>query len=178
LCIDYGMKGHMVALGGSFSGNTGELFKSLSPEDIMQFSLVGREVTLQVKSETLDEILKTLTRLGVHNVNILEWKKYGTTLSGSGSGQDAGSILSVSLIPSCLGTGLRPLSVAHKADLDRKAYVKLMANVEVALLDAGVSDVLYVLRVEKKASQDRYVDSVKEATLNALFNAGGVVGIE
>jgi hypothetical protein len=32
--------------------------------------------------------------------------------------------------------------------------------------------------VEKKSSRDEYVEAVKDATLNALFNAGGVVVLE
>jgi hypothetical protein len=172
------MKGHRVALGGSFSGDTSELFNRLPQDDILQFSLIGREVTLQVKSERLDEVIKSLNRLGVDNINILEWRKYGSTLAGSGSGTDEGETISVSLIPSALGNGMRPLSVAQKVKVDRKVYVRLLANIEVVLLDAGVSDVLYVLHIEKEASKERYVEAVKDATLNAIFNAGGVVGLE
>jgi len=45
------MKGHKIALGGSYTGKTEKLFKSLAKHGVFQFSLVGREVTIQVKSE-------------------------------------------------------------------------------------------------------------------------------
>jgi hypothetical protein len=173
-----GVKGQKVALGGSYSGDTGELFKSLTHDDILQFSLIGREVTLQVKSESLDEIIKTLGKLGVNNISILEWKKCGTTLAGSGCSADDAEILNVSLIPSALGQGLRPLSVTQKMPLERKVYVEMLVNLESVLVDAGVSDVLYAIQVEKEVSKKEYMDAVRDATLNALFNAGGVVGIE
>ncbi|MFH0862651.1 MAG: hypothetical protein V1875_06450 [Candidatus Altiarchaeota archaeon] len=172
------MKGHKVALGGSFSGNTADLFKSLPQEDILQFSLVGREISLQVKSEKLDDVIKSLGKFGVSNINILEWKKYGTTLAGSGSAADDGNLLNISLIPAMLGDGLRPLSVNHKLPIERKLYVEMLVNLEAVLLDAGVSDVLYALQVDKEAPCEKYLEAVKDATLNALFNAGGVVGIE
>lgn len=165
-------------MGGSYSGDTGELFKSLTDEGILQFSLVGREVTLQVKSENLDDVIKSLNRMGVNNLNILEWRKCGTTLAGSGCGSDEAEILNVSLIPSALGGGLRPLSVTQKIPLDRKTYVEMLANLEVVLIDAGVSDILYAIQIEKQTTREEYLESVREAALNALFNAGGVVGIE
>lgn len=172
------MKGHKVALGGSYSGNTGVLFKSLPREDILQFSLIGREVTLQVKSEKLEGIMKSLKKAGVHNLNILEWKKYGTTVAGSGASADDDGILNISLIPSTLGEGLRPLSVTQRVDLDRKLYIEMLANLEAVLVDAGVSDILYAMQVEKDVTKDKYISAVRDAVLNALFNAGGVVGIE
>ena len=114
------MKGHKVALGGSYSGDSGELFRRLTHDDILQCSQVGREITLQVKSEKVDEIIKALNRLGVQNISILEWRKCGTTLAGSGCSSDKGEILNVSLIPSALGGGLRPLSVTQKTHVDRR----------------------------------------------------------
>jgi hypothetical protein len=172
------MKGNKVALGGSYSGDSGDLFRNLTDDGILQFSLVGREVTLQVKSENLDDVIKSLGKLGVNNINILEWKKCGTTLAGSGCSPDSADILNVSLIPSALGGGLRPLSVTHKVELDRNLYIELIANIEVSLTDAGLTDVLYVLLIEKDATREKYVAAVREATMNALFNAGGIVGIE
>ena len=165
-------------MGGSYAGDTGELFRSLSQDDILQFSLIGREVTLQVKSEKLDDVMGRLSKLGVSNINILEWKKVGTTVAGSGSSQDEESILNVSLIPSTLGEGLRPLSVTQKVPLDRRLYIEMLANLEAVLVDAGVSDTLYAIQVDKQAGHDKYMDAIRDATLNALFNAGGVVGIE
>jgi hypothetical protein len=172
------MKGHKVALGGSYSGDSAALFRGLTDEGILQFSLVGREVTLQVMSENLEQVLKSLGGHGVQNVSILEWRKCGTTLAGSGCASDSGQVLKVSLIPSTLGGGMRPLSVAHQVPLDRKLYIEMLANLEVVLIDAGVSDVLYALQVGKSAPREKCVEAVKEAALQALFNSGGVVGIE
>ncbi|MFH1054659.1 MAG: hypothetical protein V1744_01045 [Candidatus Altiarchaeota archaeon] len=172
------MKGHKVALGGSFSGDSCDLFKSIPHEGILQFSLVGREVSLQIRSENLDEVLKSLKNLGVNNLSILEWKKYGTTLAGSGSSTDDAEILSVSLIPSALGEGLRPLSVMQKASIERKLYIEMLANIEALIIDAGVTDALYALQIEKTAEREKYLAAVREATFNAIFNSGGVVGLE
>jgi hypothetical protein len=172
------MKSHKIALGGSYSGNSSELFKSLSSDDILQFSLVGREVTMQVKSEKLDDIMRTLKKLGVDNINILEWRKYGTTLAGSGCSQDEAGILNVSLIPSTLGEGLRPLSMAQKMPVERKIYVEMLVELETMLVDAGVSDILYAIQVEKEVSKQDYLEAIRDATMNALFNAGGVIGID
>ncbi len=169
---------HKISLGGSYSGNPDELFKSLGKEEILQFANIGREFTLQVKSDYLEDVLKSLEKLGVINVNILEWKKYGTTVSGSGTSADEGEILNVSLIPSALGSGLRPLSSPGKIEVDRKIYIELLANIEVALVDAGVSDALYALQINKQASRENYLTAVHDAALNALFNSGGVVGVE
>ncbi|MFH1403287.1 MAG: hypothetical protein ABIH11_03355 [Candidatus Altiarchaeota archaeon] len=172
------MKGHKVALGGSYSGNTAKLFKSLSKHGVLQFSLVGREVTLQVKSETLDDVIASLNKLGVDNINILEWKKYGTTVTASGSGSDNDEVVNVSLIPSTLGEGLRQLSTLLRVKIDDNVRERLIQEIEETLVNAGVTDVLYVLQVDGESSEDDYVNAVREASLNALFNAGGIMGIE
>jgi len=172
------MKGHKIALGGSFSGDTTELFRGIPHDDVLQFCLVGREVTLQIKSEKLDSVVDKLKHLGVNNLNILEWRKMGTTIAQSGQGQDEKNILNISLIPTTMGDGLRPLSVTQRFQMERKHYIELLAHLEVTLQDAGVSDVLYVMQVEKEVNRNQYLDAVKDATLNALFNAGGVIGIE
>jgi hypothetical protein len=167
------MRGCRVVLGGSYSGDTGKLFKSLQQEDILQFSLVGREMTLQTVGERLDDVMKALHKAGVSNVNILEWKRQGVTLAGSGSGSDAGKTVKVSLMPSPAGAGLKPLSAAPKVALERRLYVEMLVNIEAVLSDAGVSDALYVVRAEKEASKEAYLEASREAALNALFDAGG-----
>lgn len=171
-------RGHKVFLGGSYSGNTSDLLNGLVNDSILHFSNVGREFTVQVKSEDLETIIDSLKKLGVDNINILEWKKYGTTIANSGSSQDETQTLNVSLIPSALGSGLRPLSVTQKVELDRKVYIEMLANIEILLVDAGISDALYALQIDKAAEKDKYISAVREATLTALFNTGGVVGIE
>ena len=98
---------HKIALSGSFAGgNSEELLKSLAQNGTLQFSLVGREVTFQVKSENLEEVKKSLKKLGVNNINILEWRKAGITVAGSGRGTDDEEILAISLIPSTLEEGV------------------------------------------------------------------------
>ena len=169
---------HKVSIGGSYSGETGELFKSLGHDGVLQFANIGREFTLQVKSEDLDDVIKSLNDLGVDNVNILEWRKFGTTISGSGTSADSADTVNVSLIPSALGSGLRPLSVSQKVEVDRKTYIEMLANIEVVLVDAGVSDALYALQIDKQATSPKYMAAVREASLNALFNSGGVVGVD
>ncbi len=172
------MKGHKIALGGSYTGKTEKLFKSLAKHGVFQFSLVGREVTIQVKSEELEDVIKSLNKLGVDNINILEWRKYGTTVSASGSGSDDNDLISVSLIPSTLGDGLRALSMMSKIDVEDILKDKLSEKVVEELTKAGITDVLYVVQVDGKSSAEGYIEAVKESALNALFNAGGLVGIE
>ena len=172
------MKGHKIAIGGSFSGDADKLFKSLTGHGILQFSLVGREITLQVKSETLDEVIKSLEKNGVDNISILEWKKYGTTVAGSGASTDKDEILNVSLIPSPLGEGLKNISLTKKPEVDKATHEELKKEVEETLAEAGITDTLYTIQIEKPAEKQKYLQAVRDATLNALFTAGGIVGIE
>jgi hypothetical protein len=172
------VKGNKIALAGSFSGDTGKLFRSLPLDDIFHLSLVGRELSLQVRGEKLEEVMKALRKLGVSNLNVQEWKRYGVTVAGSGSAADDDKLLSVSVMPATLGTGMRPLSVPQSVQIDRKLYVELIVNLEVALGDAQVTDAIYILKVEKQASREKYVDAVKAAALAALFDAGGIKGID
>ncbi|MBU0761801.1 MAG: hypothetical protein KKD39_02145 [Candidatus Altiarchaeota archaeon] len=66
----------------------------------------------------------------------------------------------------------------QKIEVERKTYVEMLANIEVLLVDAGVSDSLYALQIDKTATKEEYIAAVREATLTALFNSGGIVGIE
>jgi hypothetical protein len=57
--------------------------------------------------------------------------------------------------------------------------VSLMEDtVEEVLDSAGVTDALFTIQVNKKASSEKYFEAVKVAALNALFESGGVVVIE
>jgi len=171
-------RGHKLSLGGSYPGNPSDMFRAIDHGGILQFVNVGREFTLQIKSEDFEEVAKSLKKLGVDNINILEWKKFGTTIASSGSSPDEEAMVNVSLIPSALGTGLKPMSVSHKVELDKKLYIKMLANIEAILSDAGVTDALYAMQVDKKSEKEEYLEAVRDATLNALFNSGGVVSIE
>jgi len=112
---------HKVALCGSYSkGNAEKLFKDLPHKGILQLSLVGREITLQVMSEDLDNIKKSLEKLGVENIDILQWSKTGVTLSSSGRGKDNENVITVSLIPSELDDGVRALAFICESKLDKK----------------------------------------------------------
>ena len=172
------MKGYRVTLSGSYSGNTYDLFKGMRDDGVLQFSFVGREVTLQVRGDSLEDVTKSLAKAGVKNICILEWKRMGTTVSGSGSGGDDAGLLAVSITPTAVGEGLKLMSVIQKVKVERKLYVELLANLEVILGDAGVSDALYTMQVNKEAAKDQYIEAVKAATLNAVFNAGGVASVE
>ena len=174
--MDY--KGHKVSLGGSYSGKSTELFASVADDGVLQFCNVGREFTMQVKSENLESVLKNLEKVGANNVTILEWRKYGTTIANSGSSPDGEALVNVSLIPSAFGGGLRSLPGGQNAQVDKKTYMGLLSALESVLTDAGISDALYCLQLDKEATNEQYQVAVKEATLNALFNSGGVVGIE
>lgn len=170
---------HTVALCGSYGGgNTERLFKSLSRNGILQMSLVGREITLQVRSENLDEIKNSLKKLGVSNLSILEWKKAGVTLSNSGKGTDNDRILNISLIPSTLDEGLRPLAFLCEFEISEKTLEWIGSKIEDILTDAGVTDAIYTVHIGNQVDKKELMEAVTVATLNAIFNAGGVVSID
>jgi len=169
---------HIIALSGSYSGNPEELFKTLPRDGILQMALIGREVTLQLRSENLDGVKDSLKNLGVSNLNILEWKKAGVTLSNPGNGVDNNGILRVSLIPSALDEGLRPLAFLCEFEVKEGILEKIRARLEEILDDAGLTDAIYTIHIRKEADEEDYVNSTMVATLNALFEAGGVVSID
>ncbi len=170
--------GHTVSLSGSYQGNMEKLFKNLPNNGILQMSLIGREITLRIKSENLDEIKNSLHKLGVSNINILEWKKSGVTLSNPGKGADNENNILVSLIPSSLDEGLRPLAFLSEFEIDEKILEKMRLKIEEILIDAGITDAIYTLHIRRKCSIEEYLDSITIAVLNALFDAGGVASIE
>ncbi|MFH0859579.1 MAG: hypothetical protein V1921_00090 [Candidatus Altiarchaeota archaeon] len=172
------MKSHKVALSGSYSGNIEKLFKSLGHEGVLQFSLIGRDITLQVKSEKLDDIKKSLSRLGVDNIGILEWKKYGMSLCNSGMGDDDETMIRVVLIPTALDEGIRCLAFLTPYSMSKEGEKKITARVEDILSKAGITDSLYTIQLKKESTVDKYLNAVETATLNALFESGGVVNIE
>ncbi len=172
------MRGHRIALSGSYSGNTDQLFNRLSYSDVLQFSFVGREITLQVKSENLENVRKTLTRLGVSNVSILEWKKHGMSLANSGVGTDEEDIVRVSLIPTAMSEGITALAALVSFSLDEETIMLLQTKVEEILEDSGVTDSLYTLQIMKTVERQEYVKAIEIATLNAIFDAGGIISVE
>ena len=170
---------YSVALSGSYHGrNMEDLFKKLSMDGILQMSLVGREITLQVRSENLEGVKEHLSRLGISNITVLEWKKSGMTLSDSGCGIDDNKILKVSLIPSVKGEGIRQLAILCEFEIDKEIMEDISLKIEELLEDAGVTDALYTVYIVEKADKDRYIASVAVATLNAIFDSGGIVNID
>lgn len=170
---------HTIALSGSYSsGNTEKLFKYLSMDGILRMSLIGREITLQVRSENLEEIKDSLKTLGVSNLNILEWKKAGVTLSNSGRGTDNKKTMNISLIPSALDEGLRPLAFLCEFEISEKSLRKIGSKIEELLTDAGITDAIYTVHIRKEVEEKELMESITVATLNAIFDAGGVVSID
>jgi len=170
---------HTVALCGSYGGGDVEkLLDFFSRTGIMQMSLVGREITLHVHSGNLDEIKNSLTRLGMSNLSIMEWKKTGVTLSGPGRGTDNGKTLNLSLIPSTVDEGLKPLAFLCEESMDEKTVERLSEKVEDILQEAGVTNALYTVHIKGKAEEKDLMEAITTATLNAIFDAGGVVSID
>ncbi len=169
---------HTVALSGSYYGDSETLFKNLHQDGIIHTSLVGREIIFQVRSEKLEEIKRDLGRLGVSNINILEWKKIGMTLSNSGRGSDNNEIIEISLIPTAMGEGFRQLAVLSEFDIDKELLMKIRYHVIGILRDAGITDIIYTIRIGKRASEEEYLDAAAIATLNAIFDSGGVVSVD
>jgi hypothetical protein len=60
---------HSIALSGSYSGGDIEkILKCLPKTGVMQMSLVGREITLQVRSGRLDEVKDSLKCSGMEEI--------------------------------------------------------------------------------------------------------------
>jgi len=170
---------HKIALSGSYAGgSTEKLFRNLSQDEILQMSLVGRELTLQVRSENFEEVRKALQKHGIDNISIIEWKKEGITVGSSGTGSDMGDILNISVIPSVLGDGLHQLAFLHEFSMKKTVSEKIEQKVEELLKKAGITDVIYIVQVKKKDREEQYLKAAEAATLRALFEAGGVVTIE
>ncbi len=170
---------HMVALSGSYHGSDVEnLFKNLSHNGILHMSLIGRELTLQIRSENLDDIKNSLNKLGVSNVNILEWRKSGITLSNPGKGVNNDKTFKVSLIPSVLDSGIRPLAFLCEFDINENTLEDIKSRINDLLADAGITDAIYTVHIKKKDTKEEYLNSATIAVLNAIFDSGGVVGIE
>jgi len=173
---------HTIALCGSYHGDLEKLTKTLPESKILEMSLIGREVTLKIRSEDLDEVKKSLKKLGVTNINILEWKKIGATIDNSGRGIDNESILRVSLIPSELGEGVKSLAVISDVNFEKdygeKIIKKIKDKVSEVLQESGITDAIFIVDILKKVSEEKYINAAITATLNAIFEANGIVLIE
>ncbi|HEX55211.1 MAG: hypothetical protein DRO94_00715 [Candidatus Altiarchaeales archaeon] len=170
---------HTVALSCSYHGkNVENLFRNLPQRGILQIAFVGREITMQVRSENLDEIKSSLKRLGVSNISIMEWKKIGTTLSNSGKGTDNNNIVKISLIPSHSGDGLVQLAFLSESDVDDNIIFRIKSVIEDILQNAGITDVLYTIHIMKTAEEEELIRAVSLATIKAIFDSGGVVNID
>ena len=170
---------HKIALSGSYTGgNTEKLFENLSRDEILQLSLIGREITLRVRSDNLDEVRKALQSQGIGNISIIEWKKEGITVGNSGTGSDVGDIINISVIPSVLGEGLHQLAFMHESSMKNVVTKKIEEKVEGILAKAGITDVIYIVQVKRKEREEQYLKAAEDATLRALFEAGGIVTVE
>jgi hypothetical protein len=170
---------HTIALSGSYSGGDMEkILKCLPKTGVMQISLVGREITLQVRSGKLNEVKDSLKTLGVSNINVLEWKKSGMTLSGSGRGTSRDKAAIVSLIPSALDEGLKALAFMETGEIDEKLADKASAKVEETLQEAGVTDAMYTVQIKKRIPEKKLLEDITYASLDAIFDSGGVSDIE
>lgn len=170
---------HVVSLSGSYAGgDVDKLFSSLAGSGVIQMNLVGREISLQVRGENLEEVKSSLKKLGVNNINLLELRKSGITFSGSGAGNDNDKKVHVSVIPSTLDGGLRLLAFLYECEITEEIAEKLSSGIEEILRDAGVTDALYTVHIKDNMCSEELVNSVKTATLNAIFDAGGIVNIE
>ncbi|MBN2013792.1 MAG: hypothetical protein JW778_01295 [Candidatus Altiarchaeota archaeon] len=170
---------YSVALSGSYNGRSVEdLFNNLPMEGILHMSLIGREVALQVKSEKLDDVKRSLSKNGISNLKVLEWKKAGITVSDPGCGIDNNKTLRVSLIPSVKGEGIKQLSLLSDFEIDEKAAEEISEKVEEILENAGITDALYTVHIVEETTQEEYIIAASVATLNAIFDSGGIVDLD
>ncbi len=154
------------------------MFRNLPKEGVIHSSLIGREAVFRVRSDRLDEIKSHLSSIGVENISILEWRESGMTLSGSGLGSDDTGVVEVSLIPTASGEGFRQLAVLSEISFEKSVLMQVKSRVEDVLEDAGLTDVLYTVRIKNGSSSDEILDAASIATLNAVFDASGVISIE
>lgn len=169
---------HTIALSGSYHGDLEKLTQNLPQEKIIEMSQIGREFTLKLKSENFHEVKKALQKLGVVNINILEFRKIGATLDNSGKGTDIENILRVSLIPSELGDGIKPLAVISEVKIKSEIIEKIKNKIKEVLLESSVTDALFIVDILKKTTEEKYITAAITATLNAIFESNGVVLIE
>lgn len=170
---------YSVALSGSYNGRCVEdLFNDLPMDGILHMSLIGREVTMQVKSEKLEEVKKQLSNLGISNLKVLEWRKAGITLSDPGIGLDNNKTLRVSLIPSVRGEGVKQLSLLSEFEVEDKTVEEINRKIREILENAGITDALYTVYIVEKTTPEEYITAASEATLNALFDSGGIVNLD
>lgn len=170
---------YCVALSGSYHGkHVEDIFKDLPMDGILHMSLIGREITLQVSSENLEKVKKNLAKLGVNNIAVLEWRKTGITVSEPGLGTDENKTIKVSLIPSVKGEGVKQLAILSDFEVDSETTEKVSEKIEEILENAGVTEALYTVHFLEKASEEEYLTGASVATLNALFDSGGIINLE
>jgi hypothetical protein len=170
---------YSVALSGSYHGkHVEDLFKDLPMEGILQMSLIGREITMHVTSENLEKVKKDLCKAGISNIAVLEWRKSGLTLSDPGLGMDDAKTMKVSIIPSVKGEGVKQLAFLSEYEVDAKTIDAISKKIEEILENAGVTEALYTVHIMEKPANDDYIAPASVATLNALFDSGGIVNLE
>ncbi len=173
------MTNYRIAISGSYTGhNIGKLFENLSKYEVLSMSLIGREITLNLKSENIEKITDSLRSMGMDNLNVLQWEKYGLTVSCSGFASDEEKTVKVSLMPSALGEGIKSLAVQSDIGLKKETTDNLEKLLVSVLEHAGITDALYILRINKKSDDKKYASAVRDATIKAVYKAGGVTKIE
>jgi diacylglycerol kinase family enzyme len=84
----------------------------------------------------------------------------------------------VSLIPSALDEGFRCLAFIGAAGVDERLAEKIRSRLEDTLREAGATDAMYTVHVKKKQGEKKLLESAANATVDGIFEAGGVSYIE
>jgi molybdopterin biosynthesis enzyme MoaB len=73
---------------------------------------------------------------------------------------------------------LKALAFLGTEDNDEKLAEKAGAKVEEILQEAGVTDAMYTIQIKKKVTEKKLLEDLTLASLDAIFDAGGVSDIE
>jgi hypothetical protein len=91
---------------------------------------------------------------------------------------DDAKTMKVSIIPSVKGEGVKQLAFLSEFDVDNKTIEAISKKIEEILDNAGVTEALYTIHVMEKPANGDYIAPASVATLNALFDSGGIVNLE
>lgn len=161
-----------------------DVSKKLLDAGASRISILTREVTIEAAEADIPKIKKALEKLEIESIKIKESVLVEATVSRQGTGTDSKKNVEVVLMPGTKLTGYRLLSVLFSESFKKsgeKDIKKMMdsasAIVRDVLFNAGVTDVLYIIRINKDLKGDALEGALEIATLAAIGECEGVVQI-
>ena len=158
--------------------------KKLADAGARRIAILTREITLECSEDEIPSLKKALKSLEIEGIKIKESSFLETTVSRRGVGSDAKKSVEVILMPASRMIGRRMLSVLfseHFKKTTHKDIEKLMARCSTVtgdvLRNAGITDALFIVKISKKLKPDVLEGALEIATLNALSDGDGMVGL-